>query len=401
MRTSFLRRPRQHWLRRALFQVHLWTGVAVGVYLFVIGLTGAILVFRPELQARQYPEFFDRADGAGPLADPAAVIADIQRTYPGSRFSGIDYPTYRRNTFLAYVARGSELKTVFSDRVTGRVLGELPTDSWLHWLQELHFNLLSGSKGIVWNGIGAACLMAMCLSGLIIWWQGAATWTRALIVGTGKGWKRVNWELHGALGFWMAALLLVWAVSGFYFSFPLEVRSAVNAVSPLSATTPPRSNPALKDAALPPAPGVLLARAQAALPGAQVARYALSGSETAVIQVVLATKVHGDYDSSDEVTLYFDQYSGTLLGRGDNARRSAGDLLFAWMFPLHAGTFGGLAIKIAWVLLGLSLPLLFTTGVIMWWNRVVVRWYDAAKARAVIPLTDDPSGRSRETRFRS
>ncbi len=45
----WLTRPQDIWLRKALFQIHLWTGIAIGLYLVLISLTGAILVFRLEL----------------------------------------------------------------------------------------------------------------------------------------------------------------------------------------------------------------------------------------------------------------------------------------------------------------------------------------------------------------
>src|SRR6185369_155849 len=43
------RRPQGVWARRALFQIHLWSGIAIGLYLILISLTGSLLVFRIEL----------------------------------------------------------------------------------------------------------------------------------------------------------------------------------------------------------------------------------------------------------------------------------------------------------------------------------------------------------------
>lgn len=43
----------------------------------------------------------------------------------------------------------------------------------------------------------------------------------------------------------------------------------------------------------------------------------------------------------------------------------------AWLFPLHAGWFGGLGVQMLWAVLAMSLPVLSITGVVMWWNRVI------------------------------
>ena len=45
----WVRQPQRLWLRRALFQVHLWTGIGVGLYIVVVCVTGSVLVYRNEL----------------------------------------------------------------------------------------------------------------------------------------------------------------------------------------------------------------------------------------------------------------------------------------------------------------------------------------------------------------
>ncbi len=46
------RQPQKVWLRRALFQVHLWTGVGTGIYILLISISGSVLVFRIELHKK-------------------------------------------------------------------------------------------------------------------------------------------------------------------------------------------------------------------------------------------------------------------------------------------------------------------------------------------------------------
>ncbi len=44
-----VRQPQTLWARKALFQVHLWTGIGVGLYIFVISISGRAIVFRREI----------------------------------------------------------------------------------------------------------------------------------------------------------------------------------------------------------------------------------------------------------------------------------------------------------------------------------------------------------------
>lgn len=295
-------------------------------------------------------------------------MEDLRRRFPGYRFSGINYPTARRHSFLAYLARdGERLRTVFSDPHTGRVLGELPRDGWIQRLQDLHFNLFIGSTGYVISGVGAASLVVLGLTGLILWWPGFSRWTQALTVHTGRGWRRVIRECHWVTGSWTAGLLLLWAITGVYFCFPGPFRSAVDAVLPLTASRAPVSARVLQGEDV--SSESLVTRAQALVPGGTVARLSLPATETASFGVVLAREEHGDFDTSDEVTAYFDRYTGEPLGLDDQSGRSTGDHVMRWLGVLHVGSFGGTPVRLIWAVTGLVFPVLAVTGVVMWWTR--------------------------------
>jgi uncharacterized iron-regulated membrane protein len=78
---------------------------------------------------------------------------------------------------------------------------------------------------------------------------------------------------------------------------------------------------------------------------------------------------------ADLFSVYLDQFSGAMLTPAAVPARTAGDVIMEWVAPLHVGNFGGNAIRVAWLVLGLAPPLLFVSGFIMWWTRVVRgRW---------------------------
>ena len=154
--------------RKVVLLVHLWTGLVVGSYALLMGPSDAALVLRTELQARAYPQFFGGPPDGGSVANLTVVAEELRRRYAGYRFSGIDYPTARWHSFLDYVAKDGDLRTVFSDPHSGSVLGELPRDGWIQRVRDLHFNLLVGSAGYVISGVGAAYLVVPGLTGLVL-----------------------------------------------------------------------------------------------------------------------------------------------------------------------------------------------------------------------------------------
>jgi uncharacterized iron-regulated membrane protein len=97
---------------------------------------------------------------------------------------------------------------------------ELSPGFAVEWLVKLHENLLFGNTGRLVNGIGSLFLTLVCLTGAVIWWPGIRNWRRSLTVKWNARLPRFSWDLHSALGFWTFPFILMWGVSGIYFSFP-------------------------------------------------------------------------------------------------------------------------------------------------------------------------------------
>lgn len=373
-------RPRSTRLRRVLFQVHLWVGVGVAVYVVLIGVTGASLVFRDEMEHAMAPPLVDPETAFGPPAELVSVAERMRKAYPDRVLVSIVNPVPPEHpTIRGFLRKGDSYLAVSAHPVTGELLGAEAEGGFLAWLQDLHFNLLSGTTGRIVNGVGALCLVAMSLTGIVIWWPGRRHWRRAMTVDFSRQWKRLNWDLHSATGFWTLALLAMWGVSGAYFAWPAEIRALVNWFSPVSLAQAPPPDVSRKGKQPPPDMRALVQEAQRRSPGAVPLSISFPASERGHLRVFLAREKPLSYETADYH--YFDPFTGRHVAvwrRGLN--QTAGDLVMSWIGPLHFGTFGGrgavgIAVKVAWVLLGLAPPLLAVSGLLMYWNRVLSkRW---------------------------
>lgn len=218
----WVRQPQSVWLRKAVFQIHLWTGLAIGLYIVVLSATGSMLVYRNEL-ARAFSTPRPKLDPSASTLATEELRAAAQRLYPDhevtrvtERFSGRD------PTIEIWVEKDGVKQERLFNPYTGENLGERMTrgERLVLWMVSLHDDLLFDREGRFWNGIGSAVLTLLAFTGAFIWWPGISRWRRSLSVKWEATGPRFSCDLHSAFGFWFFAFVAVWGVSGIYLSIP-------------------------------------------------------------------------------------------------------------------------------------------------------------------------------------
>jgi uncharacterized iron-regulated membrane protein len=335
----------------------------------IIGITGSLLVFRQELGALNLPQQWRDTRTSTP-ASASTVIARLHTAYPGVRIVSLTAPTAFNPTFVATLGGASRLSVV-CDPTTGEVLGPVPPPvAWLAFVRRLHETLLIRGTGRVWNGVGGASLLFLAATGLVNWWPGVRNWRRALTVNFRLGWRRINFDLHSAAGFWALLLIASWAATGIYFAWPQQLTRLVNSWSPVVSARPPSITVKPVAGVAEPDLDALIARAAVVDPGTTWRGIFFPYARQAPLQIIM---LRPDGDGREyEDTVYFDPYSGEHLATWRyGVNESLGDWFIWLQVPLHFGTSWGLLVKMIWAIVGLVLPLLAITGLVMYWNRVL------------------------------
>lgn len=321
---TFWRRPQNLWLRRAVFQIHLWTGIGIGLYVLAISVSGSAIVFRNEIykSADTGPRIVEVKGEK--LSEDALKAAAIRR-YPGATVSFLWPGKQPNHAAEIWLDLDGKKKQRLFDPYTGEDLGpSVPYAIQITaWFIELHTDLLAGETGRKVNGWASALFTLLCLTGAVVWWPGVDKWKRSLWVNPRSGWKRINWDLHSAVGAWAFLLVFMWAATGVFLVWPTEFQRVIHRITPLRQYAPPEESLAAAGA-----PAPVIAQAGAA-----------------------------------------------PIGKGKGRRapppRTTGDIFIRWLYYLHFGNFAGWKVKALWTVLGLLPALLFVTGAIMWWNRVL------------------------------
>jgi uncharacterized iron-regulated membrane protein len=233
---GWVQRPQKVWLRRALFQVHLWSGIALGLYILMISVTGSVLVYRNELYRAATPAPIV-SNGSGARMSDDQLTDAATRLYPGYRVERILRARNPDQAVDVWLDRGDRTKRRLFDPRSGQDLGDtVPAGIWLvSKLLDLHDNLLAGPTGRRVNGVGALAVLVVAATGLVIWWPGIKTWRRSLTVPSGLGWKRVIWHLHSMIGFWSLGFVLVFGMSGVYLGIPEPFEHLADWIQPPTA----------------------------------------------------------------------------------------------------------------------------------------------------------------------
>ena len=217
----WLRQPQSVRLRKALFQVHLWSGLILALYVLVMSLTGTFLIYRREL-AKTFSTQPHIVAAAGPRMTADELTQAAERAHPGYVVNRVFESRNPDRPAEIWLERGPKNIQRLFNPFTGADLGNSlgPGFRFLLWLVDLHDNLLSGRTGHLANGVGGACVTLVCLSGIVIWWPGINKWRRSLTLDWKTNARSFNWSLHSALGFWSIAFIFMWGISGIYLSWP-------------------------------------------------------------------------------------------------------------------------------------------------------------------------------------
>jgi uncharacterized iron-regulated membrane protein len=378
-------------IRRIVAQLHLWIGLVLCLPLVMLGLTGSILVFEHELEAvfaprrpptaQEEPHTIGEILAAAQKAAPPGFrpLSYIAPTEPGEMAAVRLAPSERGGA----TGPSGERVRIDVDPVSLQTYPN-PETSFLRQVFFLHSTLLlrnrEGRQLIGWFGIA---MLVMAISGLVNWWPRRGRWRAGFTVGRGARGYRLHRDLHGAVGIWGFAVLVIVSFAGVYLSFPESVRNAVNLVLPardlrgvanaMLVEPVQGSEPLGIDAA------VALAREQ--VPDTALWLVFLPVRPDQPIRVALRRE--GEDRHGPAVTVLVDPWVRRVIEVFDPRVFSPGEIILVWQHALHAGHGFGPVWKILVLLSGL-LPLLFTvTSTLMWLLR--------RRRRGTVPATSSDS----------
>jgi uncharacterized iron-regulated membrane protein len=400
--------------RRLFGFLHRWVGLVIAGFLFVSGMTGAVVSWNHELDHLLNGHLMRASTPGTPLpsleivrrverADPRIVVTYVpMAAEPGEALELGVSPRRNPATGKLFDPGYNQL---FVDPVTGGEIGRrawgvvwpITSENFVSFLYVLHYSLhLPAMWGIdrwgIWLMGGIAMAWTLdCFVGFYltlpprrprIGGQAAARrglwqrWKPAWQIKTGASRFRMLFDIHRALGLWLWGLLFMVAFTGFSLNLYSEIFYPL--ISRISHTTPtPYDTRAMAPLDRPITPRIDYAQvlASARADGARRGWAApVGGLFYSPGQGFYGAMFHAPGDDEGVAgggvpILYYDGNNGRYLGNRLPWTGTAADLFVQAQFPVHSGRILGVPGRIMMSLLGLVVATLSVTGVIVWLRK--------------------------------
>lgn len=222
--------------RKITHQLHLWLGLTFGLIVFIMAITGCILAFEEKLKQFTHPQrYFVENIGNKklPLSD---LILKAEKALPENlKVKRVQMYSDPSKTYIfrtlkidknAHTYWGTYLYyyRVYINPYTGKIHEvENAKKDFFEIVLNLHRRFLLGEKiGKTITGYSAFMFAVILFSGLIIWYPrkiNKNTLKRMFFIKISANWKRVNYDIHNVLGFYVLVPLLIISYSSLIWNF--------------------------------------------------------------------------------------------------------------------------------------------------------------------------------------
>jgi sulfite reductase (NADPH) flavoprotein alpha-component len=385
--------------RKVLFQLHWIFGITVGIVLAIVGATGALLSFEQQIVASLAREGRKvEANGRTPLA-PAELLTRVAVNEPQKHIAGLNIVREPAETVRVTFAPREQR---YVDPYTGLLLPAASggAEAFFRNVRQLHRWLMLGELGdrdIGRQIVGASTLLLifMALTGLYLRWpRGPAarrlkTW---LVPDFRLKGRAFLWNLHSVIGTWVLPVYLVIALTGLQWSYEWY-RDGLYSIA--GVERPSGGEGGAREGR---GGGQRDARAAADIPTFAHAweTFSREAAGFTSVNVNLATGPgrplefrYLDAQPSHERafnTLAIDKEGQVARAERYSDKKLPAQLVSS-IFPLHSGSYFGLAGVIVFLLASLAMPVFAVTGWMMYLRRRAPR----ARRESLAAATEEAS----------
>lgn len=386
-------------IRKTIFWIHLICGVATGLVILMMSVTGVILTYERQVLAWQTRDFYADPPANAARQSIESLVAAAALDAPAFAPSSIRFSSDPRAPAVLGAGRSGSL---YVNPYTAEILGE-PAEGlenffgavtgWHRW-----FNV-SGEGRAPWRAITGASNLAflfLILSGIYLWLPRMFRWAmfRAHLFFNasalrGKA-RDYNW--HHVFGIWTAIPLAIVVATATVFSYPWASDAVyrVFGEEPPSRGGPPAAAPGPQNGtgpaaaisgtpvAEPPSLDALFARAATQLDDWQTITLNLPADHATTVSFTIDQGNGGQPQLRHNLSL--DAMTGKLVSWAPFDSQSPGRQARSWVRFLHTGEALGIVGQTVAGIVSLTSVIMVYTGFALAWRRLVAPLFRRRRA---------------------
>ena len=351
-------------MKKKLHQWHSYGALIAMLPLFLISITGSILVFKVELDTLLMPEKMAVAKSS-PVTRVSldTLIGTVKSAYPTYEIGSWEiFNNNRTDTAYIIEHQTNEWSKLYLNQYTGELLSTPVglSDSLTDWLLDLHFKLLLDANGIFLGAIVSIILLFLGISGIILYRR---FWRYFFTLRVKAATRIFFSDVHKMVGIASSPVIIILAFTGAYWN----IAEVIHEIEDRVIKTPHVVTQSLynKNLSL-----QKLYKETSNTINDFEATYLLMPYEPEMqITFYGKLKTTNPLNSSYASHVIYDKVTGKLVTFEDIRQTSILKVTVDSFRKLHFGHFAGLTSKLLWCLLGLSPVILSLTGLYLFWNR--------------------------------
>ena len=345
--------------KRFVFTIHSVAGLIAGLFVLIMSLSGAALVFHEELNRLEYPPDVGRSHGK--IISPDSCFKNLQAAFPHGQISScrLTHSNQRSFMFTVYDSsykNGREALNVYMHPQNGSLQKKKGADiSFASWLDRLHATLFLGKTGEWLLGFFSIVFLVSITTGILqyrrnVW--GVLSFRK-------KFFRRAN--IHQVVGVWALLFNVMIGITGFWMQRYVFKKDFYQSYTYKSIV---RASPTLSfslDSALKRVNDVYPSFSPHVIYFAQTSKgktaiYGSRSNNSFIHSKEFADAIFLDSTGKVSQTAFVNEIDAS----------SRYDIINA---QVHYGQYGGLPVKIIYFLFGLTGGLLSITGFLLWLKR--------------------------------
>lgn len=210
--------------KKIIRKLHLWLGLGSGLVVFIVSVTGCIYVFEEEINLLLQAGVRKNVTVQNlPIISVDSIQSIIRSNFKGEilNMNATIYPEGDR-AIISWVRDMDRKYTAFVlNPYDGTVINEYPysVNFWAIVLG-IHTSLLIPEIGAEIVAISTIIFVVMLITGLILWMPASKKgYKQRFTIKWGASPKRLNYDLHNGLGFYMSWIAIFVAITGLVMSY--------------------------------------------------------------------------------------------------------------------------------------------------------------------------------------